>query len=672
MKLERAKQKIREAITSLAGYGLDVWSSVGPGVQLALVEAIAALPSEERFRDRELIVAVCHAVLAPDIEGTSWSADALTIRSGLVPATKDVQAVREKAISILFDLFRLAPSEDDRRKILAALHQAEHASGRVETSDDLLALTLANATQIVEFFEDASKSLSYEFMATLEHDYLWEYRRARGVQSSSARESCHDAARKLMTAIEKLRDTINQDKAFVRFKVLVGFESVFPFQWEEKTDDYSRQQKYRADEAAKWIDEITEENEVEWFMLIERVASVRSNDLAMFPPFGAFLKQLSVAKPQVVEHLVEVASEDVMRFLPSILSGLRQSGDTNVYEREIERNLRQGTNLPGLVRFLRHERPSVSIAERTLLRAIEKENDIAVAECLIMSMESKAENVPPKERFFEPAIVYLNRRQVYWWVRATWIPSEASSFFETLSDRDARRLMPAMVQAPNVDYSIEQILIQIGKRRPALVWEYFASRLDHKAEGIDRYEPIPHNFHGLEKELSQHAKSAIDFGLGSFRRTSQLFRFRGGRLLSAAFPELPPNFIQELEDLADRGTQEDAEFILAILENYRGEEAIHEVLKRIVARFSQNESIRHGVIISIEAMGVVHGELGFAQAFRSRLASVEKWLDDPRPEVRAFVESYIPRLQRRIADEQRRAEGRQALHRLAYDQDSKQ
>jgi hypothetical protein len=311
----------------------------------------------------------------------------------------------------------------------------------------------------------------------------------------------------------------------------------------------------------------------------------------------------------------------------------------------------------------------VELAERTLQRAIEVKHDVAVAECLVMAMELTPENLPPKDNFFLPAIGYLNGKQEYWWVRASWMADEASSFFASLSKDQANLLMPAIVHAPKVEYAVEQILIQIAKHHPALVWECFAARLALKKEAaFDRYEAIPHQFHGLENELSKNPKLAIEFGRRIFEEDSRLFRFRGGRLLSAAFPSCPPNFAEELATLADEGTEADVKFILAVMENYHGEETTHEVLKRIVNRFPNDESIRTSVIISLESTGVLMGEFGFANALRDKLEIARKWQTDPRPEVRAFADAHIQSLQLRIADEQRRAEERKALRELEYDQ----
>jgi len=106
--------------------------------------------------------------------------------------------------------------------------------------------------------------------------------------------------------------------------------------------------------------------------------------------------------------------------------------------------------------------------------------------------------------------------------------------------------------------------------------------------------------------------------------------------------------------------------------NYHGEETTHEVLKRLLVRFPNNEKMSTGVMISLENTGVVMGEFGFANALRGKLEIVRQWASDPRPEVREFAEDEARSLELRITDEQRHAEGRKVLRELEYDSDDEQ
>ncbi len=669
---ERVRKEILESVKSLAQYNMGAWEQVGPGVQLMVIDSLGSSTAEQRVRDRDIVIAACESVLSPEVEGAVWNANSVTLRTGAVPAVPEIVKIRKTAIGFLFELFANSKSDAQKRQVINTLHQVGYSDGRAEASDELRAITLEDAAEVVEFFRAGAGALSYELMQKLEHDYFYDYRRARDIANAPRLEKNHEAAKSLMAAIEQLRDRFNNDPIFVKFKVLVGFESIFPQQWDETDDDkahdYTSLEKYRDKEAAKYVQSINEQTEQEWFALIEKIAAVESDDLATFPPFGRFLTELARAKPEVVARLMSKASERLSRFSVGIFAGLKESGNTKIYEDQIERVITDGKALGALTRHLRIlKAKNDALAECILQRAIELKQFGTIVECLIWAMEAKPEDVPTSERFFEPAIRYLNDYKEFWWVLAPWLASDASPFFAALSEDQSRLLVPALVSAHKVDYRVEQILLQLAKRYPNLVWGVFGARLAlDKSEVEGRYEAIPYQFNSLQKELSKDAAAAVEFGRRLYAKDPRLFRFRGGRLLSAAFPNCPENFAEELKKLAAGGDDADIKFLLAIVENYHGEDTTHEVLKVLIVRFPDNEDIRTGVVISLENTGVVMGEFGFANALREKMAVVRKWQDDPRPEVRAFAERHLRSLEIRIADEQRRAEERKALRELEY------
>src|SRR6266478_14245 len=132
MNNERVHKKILETVASLARYEIDVWTQVGPGVQAMLVDAVSALAPEERDRDRKLVIAVCQAVLSPEMEGAVWNANSVTLRTGAIPVIPEVVKIREKAIAILFELFKFAKADGERRELLNTLRQAGYTGGRSE------------------------------------------------------------------------------------------------------------------------------------------------------------------------------------------------------------------------------------------------------------------------------------------------------------------------------------------------------------------------------------------------------------------------------------------------------------------------------------------------------------------------------------------------------------
>jgi hypothetical protein len=135
-----------------------------------------------------------------------------------------------------------------------------------------------------------------------------------------------------------------------------------------------------------------------------------------------------------------------------------------------------------------------------------------------------------------------------------------------------------------------------------------------------------------------------------------MFQFTGGRLLHSAFPECSPELAKAVMEVCKVWTSEDVDFALHILHNYRGERAIHDVMKAVVAAIADDDRRLGTVTILLENSGVVTGEYGMFNAMRERKALMTEWLEDENPKVKAFAERTIRHLDNRIAIERRQAE----------------
>ena len=135
---------------------------------------------------------------------------------------------------------------------------------------------------------------------------------------------------------------------------------------------------------------------------------------------------------------------------------------------------------------------------------------------------------------------------------------------------------PLMIDGADVQWVSEQTaglaFVRIRETEQQRLDEVLTTRLARKAadgEDEDRFEAVPFQFHGLEKELSKDPQLAISKGLSWFARDPELFQFRGGRLLSNAFPNCTLEFAAALAELVKAGGDTEADFALAILRNYR-------------------------------------------------------------------------------------------------------
>jgi hypothetical protein len=504
----------------------------------------------------------------------------------------------------------------------------------------------------------------------MEQHYLFDYHRARELTGDETDKfGCRTVAKRLMDSIIRFRDRINSDEQFVRYKMLVGFEAVLPEQWDDEDTDFEKLEKYRTDEAERFVDAIATNNEAEWFAFIERCAATKSNDGATFPVFSKFLRSLARRKPETAKRMLASASVDLLQFLASILGGLYQS-DRTAWRQIIEGYLSAKTNLTAIVMHWRSSKPlETDLIKAVLDEAIAGDDERAVEQCILYAMENGPGNgVPSNSEFFSPALNHLTSKKNIRWVHWAWFTHKSLPFLDALTPEEAKTLLDAFLLVPKIEFQVERILCQIARKHLALVWDFFGQRLKGRAahEGKDHYEAFPYQFHGLEKELFKDAVLAVSTVRRWYAEDSTLFRFLGARLLSTAFPKFGPEIADALGELVTNGRSGDVDFVLAVMENYRGEPTTHEVLKRIVAKYPNDQKRLTGVTISFDNTGTVSGEFGMVDAIRRKQAAMKPWLADQRSEVRSFAQTYIRQADLRIADEQRRAETRKALRELEY------
>jgi hypothetical protein len=179
----------------------------------------------------------------------------------------------------------------------------------------------------------------------------------------------------------------------------------------------------------------------------------------------------------------------------------------------------------------------------------------------------------------------------------------------------------------------------------------------------EQVELVPVEFQGLEAVLSKDPQLAISKGLAWFAQDRAEFRFRGGSLLGRAFPTCTPEFAAALGELVKAGGDTEADFSLALLQNYLGSTSTDGVLKEIVSRFPHDDRKLSEVRSSLNSTGVasVSGEFGLAEAWQAKKESLTRWLTDERQAVKTFAEQHMAELDRMIVVERRRVEAEREL-----------
>jgi hypothetical protein len=569
---------------------------------------------------RPIVLTVWRELLGSDMESTSFSADKLTLYSRALPVNEGIKAIRNRAIDGLITLFDGSSTEGEKREVVSALHEATRLPGRANYSNELLQLTLEDTKRMTELLTQRAAGQPYELLEHVEHGMLFDYRSARQIAADEYDKSgCQQIAKNVMEAIITFRDLINADQQYIRYKMLVGFEPVFSFHWESEAFDYTAVTNYRKEQVALYIDEVSDETADDWYRLIQRCAATKSNDMATFPVFGEFLRQLSKAKPNFAFAFARRDDADILTFLPVILTGLFESEARDTYAELLEDYLDRNAHLTAIARHCHLvKKDAAGTVKKVLDRAIAVDEVIAVSECLFFAIENHdPQGLPLVDNVFVPAIKYLISKRDGRWVRGAGYLPEREKFFHELPAEYADLVLENLLALNKIDHDAECILAPIAMNRPASVWTFFERRVRDKREREDRYQAIPYQLHYLAQPLARDVDLATATLRNWYRPGDYMFRFTGGLLLQAVFPTFTDELASSLNQIVARGSDEDYDFVIHLLENYHGETSTHEIVKELIDRLPENDPKLNRLDICLSSTDGVWGEFGMVEAYRA-------------------------------------------------------
>lgn len=675
-KSDEERKRLLLSAENLSKNNLDIWKQAGPLVQHLLVERIRRLNIEELTPIKPIALEVLGQVLQPEVEGTSSTYKTLTIHKGSVVPSEMLTEIRATAIEILKSLFRDAKTDAERREVAQRLSTATTTPYIGNYSNELLKTILDDTANIIEFYKEVAVDQSYELLQQLEHDLLWLYRRNRDMHSDTANDPTIAISRQSLTQqILAFRDLLNSNQEFVVYKTLVGFQSVFPAAWENASFDFEAGEEYRNQQLKKLLNEVTEENAAELFARLLRCAQTESNDLATFPSFGRFLKHLGRSKPHILITYLDLLDDRLANFLPAMLAGLEGGAKADVAQEKVRHWVDTRQYLSQVIWYQRFAANfDVDLLERALRAAIEVGNDDAVFNAVSTSAERHGDVAGGLiDRIFLPAIDYLTAKGDTRWVNALWPSQTSRSLLQDLNSEQADQVLASLVQHPQIDYNVDDVLASIAAFWPTKVVNFFGYRLKFELKSTTgdklRFKTIPFQFLRLHEQLAKIPEYLVEEARSWFKEDKLFYQYRGGQLLSNVFPNLPPEFEHILQNLIKGSDRTDLEFVTKTLRNYEGKTFINGLCKEIVALLPLEDPLLNEVDAALDSTGVVTGEFGFVEAYKRKKTELEPWLSDPREIVQLFARHRMLSLDRRIAAEQRRSEEGLEMRKREYGDD---
>lgn len=658
---DKERKQILKSVKSLASHNYEVWKVGGPVIQDMLVRRIQGWDTGTLEALRQVALTVLHQVLRPESTGTSATYKSITLTTANVVPSDALTRIRGVSIDLLEQLFRTAPDDVERRKVKLALLDATRFPQRGGAAGALLLTILENSARVARFFTSVADTLNHELLQTLEKSFLWLCRHTRRPADAPAEDPPIAAARSaFIDAIFAFRDRINANRDFVVYKTLVGFESVFPPEWEGDPMDFQAEEAYRNARITELVADVNATNADAWLKTMRRCASTKSDDGATFPSFCRFIEELARTKPEIVESYLDRLGEDLPGFLPPMLRGIEGTPCWPAAKQKIDQWLAQHRYLSQVLWYQRFsDNIDVSLIRRALGLAIEDGNDLAVMNAAQICA-ARSDVIPREEigAIFSSTISYFKAKNETNWANAIWANFGRSSLPESLTEAQLDLVLSALVPRRSIDTSAEWVLAPIAKHYPEKIIDFFGERLKQREDDdvVDHYEAVPYSITTLLPHLAATGEYLLAQGRVWHREKPDLFEFRGGRLLSVLFPEFTPELEGHLKKTLAAEGAGSARFVVDVLAGYRSSPATHELYKMIVNAVPDNDPILGSVEVALISTGVVSGEFGMREAYQRKKDEFKPWLTDSRPRVKGYAEAHDLMLDRMIAAEQRRSE----------------
>jgi hypothetical protein len=668
---DEVRGKAERALEAVAEFDLDIFYG-GPGMgakpQADIVAHLASLDEGQLVANAEVILRILRKVLSPSMEGHSWTYSSVTISRGGIVSGGGVSEMRAAAIALAMRLYPLGGVVAYRKSVLRTLGAATPRE-RPAVDAATAAMFERDAIEVLHFMRDLVPNEALPLVQSIEHDGYWNYH--------------HASSEPIRAAALEIHDAVDKHAEYQIYKQLIGFEGIFG-DWEqlrgsEAAWDYTDARRQEA--ARKFVEEIDDSYD-EWRDRILKLSETESDDLATFPVYNGFLELLGQKKPHLALELVTAHERHMDRFLIPLVSGLWSSDRQADIETIVQRWIAEGVHLTVAAKSLFKEGAKrLEILKAVVQRSAQIGYLNALVNAMGVAASLHAQGCASAKAVFMLALRELAKHNDASWSSAVWFSRDFRSLVATMDAAECAEVLSSMATLPKLSYQAEEVLSAVGEQDIHSLLAYLAGRLkeerlrDARERAADEspfddntFEAIPHHLHKLNHLLAKVPEAVLSNLRRDFEEEERsMFQYRSGaRLMQAVFPGFDETLQTLLLKLVQDGTQDDIDFVLAVIRAYGGGAPILEVCKAIIKVVPEMSPAWNELAAAMESTGVVTGEYGFVHAFERKRDEIVPWKNDDNARVRAFAEWLTDILERQIVQERERADEGLALRKYKY------
>lgn len=627
------KKKAIDVLSKLASYNMYVLQKIGYFPQLFVLDHVEKWDNAKISDQFEAVMEIASQLLKPSFEGTSMSDyKTFTLHYGPLPVNDGLKDIRIRTLNLLKRLYHDFKEITQRIRILQGLQEASQTPHLGNYGDDLLKMIVQNTNLLIEFYDEVLPTAENEIIKDIE-------------------EQSHFFARRgLNDKVGPLLANISSNKEYEIYRILVGYD--YRFSTELNIEETRKLRKGKLQEL---IDSISKSSFDEWQ---RRILSIIKNYPVCwdeFQYFNMFLFEIGKQKTEFALMLLQQNEKEIEPFLIHLLAGLWK-GESSMNAKDIlEKWIGEDKRLSICAALFEYvEEIDIHLLKNIYKKASEN-NDVQALCSIVKALVQSYPKYTNLKKIFVGAIWKLTELKNFQWINGVWFSK--SLLIDALTEKDFKTLLGSLIYAPDIDYRAEEILSPFAEKYPKRLIQFFKDRVYmqlHRQEG-ERYDAIPFSLHIINKTLQRHGHIVIRAVVSWFAEKDSMFHWEASHFLQAILPTFDESLESELIRLVNKGGDKNAKIVISVLRAYKGEPFLHDVCKEFIKKY-HNDKYTKEMFIILSQTGVVSGEYGFVEAYKTKRQEIQDWKKDKNKTIRSFVKKYEAYLVRRIAYEQKRAD----------------
>ncbi len=639
---EELRKKCEEILQRMTTFKICVIEKYGFWLQKSILEFFSKEQPDFKLQNLDIILTAMKPIASLECEDFTMDEPYKgTFKRGYLTPNRHLKEIRSQYFELTKELIKLVKTDANKKKSLTLmLSLAYNLHGAVpENITELLVHDINRiADFLLEYYELAVNTLKNEMEKFTFHIERWSFGNR-------------------VIALSKLKEKLNQDGDYQKFKIFFGTDvEFFP------NYDFEAAQKFRNEKIAKFVAEIDDNNFKEWLPLIKEL-STDHQKTRTFIYFPKFLRELTNAKPDI--GLKMISMKELSPFLGEILSGLMDGTGQEEAKKLIIEYAKQDTKQLAVARaFLSTKEYDDELFKEicpSLLKSVDSDVLLKVLQTIVMNFHRHNNH---KEKVTE-IINKLTALKFYSW---SFIYYMSKEYWKEITNDNVSAILGNLKNCNVISFEEEQVLGAVALKNSKAIVQFFYERIQlYKLKKI--HEAIPFEFATLNTVLSNSYREILPEIIKWFSKENTLENWYASKLIENIFP----SFGSELESFIlclIKENSSNVKIALNILERYEGEPFIHDTVKEIIRNNQMTDELKTRLFIILsEPKGVVSGEYGLLDAYKTRREQVLSWLSDPNADIKKFAKEYIEYLYRVINQEKDRTDKRIAFEKREFDLD---